>query len=86
VVMDEATSALDERSDRQLLSLLRAKLPNTAFLIISHRRPKGMGDFMTVDLSQPPIRNRPYARRQLPAHACDGGGQAWLGCHSCRRA
>jgi ABC-type uncharacterized transport system fused permease/ATPase subunit len=59
VVMDEATSALDERSDRQLLSLLRAKLPNTAFLIISHRRPKGMGDFMTVDLSQPPIRNRP---------------------------
>ncbi len=53
VVMDEATSALDEKAERELLSLLRAKLPDTGFLIVSHRKPEGIGAFSTIDLSEP---------------------------------
>lgn len=53
VVMDEATSALDERAERELLSLLREKLPATGFLIVSHRKPEGIGAFSKIDLSEP---------------------------------
>jgi putative ATP-binding cassette transporter len=54
-ILDEATSALDEKAERALLSLLREKLPNTAFLIVSHRKPEGIGAFSTIGLSEPII-------------------------------
>lgn len=53
VVMDEATSALDEKAERELLSILREKLPETAFFIVSHRKPDGIGSFSTISLSEP---------------------------------
>lgn len=52
VVMDEATSALDEKAEGELLSLLREKLPETGFLIVSHRKPEGIGIFSTINLSE----------------------------------
>lgn len=52
VVMDEATSALDEKAEGELLSLLREKLPETGFLIVSHRKPEGIGVFSTINLSE----------------------------------
>ncbi len=53
VVMDEATSALDEKAERELLSILREKLPDTAFFIVSHRKPEGIGSFSTISLAEP---------------------------------
>lgn len=49
-MLDEATSALDAAAEAQLLSLVRARLPGTAFLIIAHRSPQAIGDFTTLDL------------------------------------
>lgn len=55
VVMDEATSALDGEAERDLLALLRERLPKTGFLIVSHRKPDGIGAFSTIDLSDTTI-------------------------------
>ncbi len=48
--LDEATSALDAVAEAQLLSMLRRELPDTAFVIIAHRQPQGMGELRTVPL------------------------------------
>lgn len=53
--LDEATSALDRESERQLLALLRAELPQTAFLIVAHRQPEGIGALRTVTLGGTPL-------------------------------
>lgn len=52
-VLDEATSALDAAAERHLLSLLRQRLPLTAFLIIAHREPAAMAPKRIVDLNPP---------------------------------
>lgn len=52
-VLDEATSALDCDAEIQLLGRLREALPASGFVIISHRRPKGIGRFVTIDLTAP---------------------------------
>jgi len=49
--LDEATSALDIGAERQLLGLLRRELPDTAFAIVAHREPTGLGAIRKVDLA-----------------------------------
>ena len=48
--LDEATSALDLAAERQLLNLLRERLPGTAFLVVAHREPTGLGPLRKVEL------------------------------------
>ena len=50
VFMDEATSALDNEAEKQIYTLLRNTLPNTAFIIIAHREPRGLGSYRHIDL------------------------------------
>jgi vitamin B12/bleomycin/antimicrobial peptide transport system ATP-binding/permease protein len=51
--LDEATSALDLGSERQLFGLLRACLPHTAFVVVAHREPVGLGTLRKVELASP---------------------------------
>ncbi len=53
VVLDEATSALDAAAERYLLSLLRQRLPETAFLVIAHRDPAAIAPERVIDLNPP---------------------------------
>ncbi len=53
LVLDEATSALDAAAEKSLLAMLRRELPATAFLVISHRKPQGLGDVRHIPLSDP---------------------------------
>lgn len=48
--LDEATSALDEQAETGLLSLLRRELPETTFVVISHRNPGGLAVNRVIDL------------------------------------
>lgn len=52
-VLDEATSALDAAAERYLLSLLRQRLPETAFLVIAHRDPAAIAPQRVIDLNPP---------------------------------
>ena len=52
-VLDEATSALDSDAESQMLGGLRQALPAAGFVIISHRRPEGIGRFVAIDLTIP---------------------------------
>jgi len=54
VFLDEPTSALDAASEEQLLSLLRAELPNAAFIIVAHRQPMGLDALRRVELGSGP--------------------------------
>ncbi|MDQ2067465.1 SbmA/BacA-like family transporter [Xinfangfangia sp. CPCC 101601] len=42
LLMDEATSALDPASEADLLTWLRAELPQTSILVVAHRKPLGL--------------------------------------------
>jgi putative ATP-binding cassette transporter len=53
--LDEATSALDIAAERQLLGLLRRELPGTAFVVVAHREPTGLGPIRKVELATAPI-------------------------------
>lgn len=57
--LDEATSALDLEAERQLLSLLRERLPDTAFLVVAHREPNGLGALRKVELTPEPAPTTP---------------------------
>ena len=48
--LDEATSALDLETEKLVMSLLRAELPDTTFVIVAHREPQGLGDVRNVPL------------------------------------
>jgi len=48
--LDEATSALDEHAEALLLSRLRSELPDTTFVIISHRNPGALTFNRVIDL------------------------------------
>lgn len=48
--LDEPSSALDQHAARQMLQLLYQKLPETTFIIISHRLPAGVPIHKTIDL------------------------------------
>lgn len=63
--LDEATSALDVAAERQLLGLLRRELPDTAFIVVAHREPAGLGALRKVELTAPvPI---PVTHHPVPA-------------------
>jgi ABC-type sulfate/molybdate transport systems ATPase subunit len=48
--LDEATSALDLETEKLAMSLLRAELPDTTFVIVAHREPQGLGCVRNVPL------------------------------------
>ncbi|MDR2924343.1 MAG: ATP-binding cassette domain-containing protein [Azoarcus sp.] len=52
VFLDEATSALDAEAERQLYATLRNALPNTGFIVIAHREPRGLGVYRRLDLRE----------------------------------
>jgi putative ATP-binding cassette transporter len=52
--LDEATSALDVAAETELLTLLRRELPETAFILVAHRKPQGLGALTTVELGVAP--------------------------------
>lgn len=49
-LLDEATSALDSEAERRLMQMLRRELPETAFVIVAHRRPTGLAELRIVEL------------------------------------
>ena len=51
VFLDEATSALDTKSEEEIMGRLRQALSGATFVIVSHRRPEGVGEVRTIDLS-----------------------------------
>jgi putative ATP-binding cassette transporter len=52
--LDEPTSAIDVASETELLAMLRRELPDTAFVIVAHRRPQGLSPLTTVELGAAP--------------------------------
>lgn len=50
-LLDEPTSALDADAEARLFALLRQRLPDTAFIIIAHRQPYGLGAIRAIDLT-----------------------------------
>ena len=50
--LDEATSALDLDSERRLMTLLRADLPDATFVVVAHREPQGLTDVVRIELSR----------------------------------
>lgn len=62
--LDEATSALDLAAERNLLGLLRRELPETAFLVVAHREPTGLGPIRKVELAATPA---PIIHDPVPA-------------------
>lgn len=55
-VLDEATSALDADAEHQLLSTLRARLPHTVLVVVSHRTSLAAVADRTVTLGGAPAR------------------------------
>jgi putative ATP-binding cassette transporter len=49
-VLDEPTSALDREAEAAVFAAVRTVLPETAFLVIAHRPPQGLGPLRRVDL------------------------------------
>ncbi len=52
VFLDEATSALDLDSERRLMTLLQAELPDATFVVVAHREPQGLSDVVRIELSR----------------------------------
>ncbi|MDR1310854.1 MAG: ATP-binding cassette domain-containing protein, partial [Burkholderiaceae bacterium] len=61
VFMDEATSALDAQAEWQLYQLLRQSLPDTGFIVIAHREPRGLGQYRRFTLSAPTANIPPHS-------------------------
>ncbi|ALS96655.1 ATP-binding cassette domain-containing protein [Xanthomonas oryzae] len=55
-VLDEATSALDADAEHKVLSTLRARLPNTVLVVVSHRTSLAAVADRTVNLDGTPVR------------------------------
>lgn len=55
-VLDEATSALDADAEHQVLSTLRARLPDTVLVVVSHRTSLAAVADRTVNLDGAPVR------------------------------
>jgi putative ATP-binding cassette transporter len=53
IFADEATSALDAESERTVMALLRAELPDATFVMIAHREPQGFAGIRCVVLGGP---------------------------------
>lgn len=63
--LDEAASALDAAAERSLMEKLRTALPNTTFIIVSHREPQGFEGLRTVVLQE--LQSGPSEVRDLGA-------------------
>ncbi len=50
VFMDEATSAIDSHSEAEIFTRLRARLPDTTFILVAHRPPGGFDDLRHIPL------------------------------------
>lgn len=55
-VLDEATSALDADAEHQVLGTMRARLPNTVLVVVSHRTSLAAVADRTVALGNVPVR------------------------------
>jgi putative ATP-binding cassette transporter len=53
IFADEATSALDAESERTVMALLRAELPDATFVMIAHREPQAFAGIRCVVLGRP---------------------------------
>lgn len=62
-VLDEPTSALDREAEAAVFAALRGALPQTAFLVIAHRAPEGLGPPRRVDLDDTDAPQPPAAIR-----------------------
>ncbi len=66
--LDEATSALDGEAERNLLALLRERLPDTAFLVVAHREPSSASACCARGRARPsPLRRAPAFSEPVPA-------------------
>lgn len=52
-LLDEPTSALDLVAEQALFETIRAALPETSFVVIAHREPRGLGALRSIDLGAP---------------------------------
>ena len=48
--LDEATSALDIEAEEVIFEKIRVVLPETVFVLIAHRKPSGLGEYMQFNL------------------------------------
>jgi hypothetical protein len=74
--LDEATSALDLETEKLVMSLLQAELPDTTFVSVAHREPQGLGSVRNVPLGIGLYWCRWTSllrARQLAGNACDLG-------------
>lgn len=53
-LLDEPASALDVTAEAALFGLLREELPQTSFVVVAHREPRGLGAVRTIDLDTGP--------------------------------
>ncbi|MBP9483526.1 MAG: ABC transporter ATP-binding protein/permease [Negativicutes bacterium] len=51
VFLDEATSALDIEAEEKIFEKLRIILPEAVFVLIAHRKPHGLGDYVQFNLT-----------------------------------
>lgn len=65
--LDEATSALDVAAESELLTLVRRELPETALVMVAHRRPVGIDDLRVVELAAPRASDPTPAFEPVPA-------------------
>ena len=72
--LDEATSALDEPTEAQLYRLVRARLPGTTIVSISHRST--LGAFHTRRLQITPRSGAPASLEEVAAGAAAGEPKA----------
>ncbi len=65
VFLDEATSALDLDSERRLMTLLQAELPEATFVVVAHREPQGLSDVVRIELSRDNVQRTAADARSL---------------------
>ncbi|MBK8085657.1 MAG: ABC transporter ATP-binding protein/permease [Devosia sp.] len=65
--LDEATAALDVAAEAELLARVRRDLPQTALVMVAHRRPAGLVRLRTVDLGAPREADARETREPAPA-------------------
>ncbi|WP_449396462.1 ATP-binding cassette domain-containing protein [Devosia riboflavina] len=64
-LLDEPASALDQAAEAELFAMLRRELRETAFIIVAHRQPQGLGEVRAIDLGSAVV-STPSTLPQLP--------------------
>lgn len=65
--LDEATAALDIAAEADLLARVRRELPDTALIIVAHRRPVGIDNLRIVELAAAREAEMPTSLEPVPA-------------------